>query len=218
MTKNTPIVQGMFPTPVYIIKRNSNLTSGEEKEIEEIIKDGMHMNSGNSSSNNSHIFDSPYFSVNGNLEKIKQFCEQQLKIYVEELIIPREEIEVYITQSWLNITKPGEFHHEHSHSNSIISGVFYISTEEGDSITFIDPNFNLKHVLRIEPKEFNVWNSSICASPSITNELILFPSWMNHRVEPNEKATTDRISISFNTFVRGTIGDQEGKTELILKK
>ena len=209
MKINTPIVQGMFPTPVYIIKRNSNLTSEEEKEIKEILKSGMNINSGNRSSNNSYIFD-------GNLEKIKQFCEQQLKIYVEELIIPREEIEVYITQSWLNVTKPGEFHHEHSHSNSIISGVFYISTEEGDSITFIDPNFNLKHVLRIEPKEFNVWNSSICASPSITNELILFPSWMNHRVEPNEMATTDRISISFNTFVRGTLGSREEKTELIL--
>jgi uncharacterized protein (TIGR02466 family) len=211
----------MFPTPVYVIKRDSNLTSGEEKEIEEIIKSGMHLNydppnSGNSSSNNSHIFDSPYFSVNGNLEKIKQFCEQQLKIYVEELIIPREEIEIYITQSWLNVNKPGEFHHQHSHSNSILSGVFYISTEEGDSITFTDPNFDLKHVLRIEPEKFNVWNSSICSSPSITNELILFPSWLIHQVEPNEKATTDRISISFNTFVKGTLGSRDGLTELIL--
>ena len=91
MTKNTPIVQGMFPTPVYIIKRNSNsvrgaharsdLTSGEEKEIEKIIKEGMHMNSGNSSSNNSHIFDSPYFSVNGNLEKIKLISLRQIILY-----------------------------------------------------------------------------------------------------------------------------------------
>ena len=216
MTKNTPYITPMFPTPVYVVKRDSSLTSGEEKEIEKIIKEGMHMTSGNSSSNNSHIFDSPYFSVNGNLEKIKQFCEQQLKIYVEELIIPKEEIELYITQSWLNITKPGEFHHQHSHSNSILSGVFYISTEEGDSITFTDPNFDLKHVLKIEPKEFNVWNSSICSSPSITNELILFPSWMIHQVEPNEKATTDRISISFNTFVKGTLGSRGGLTELIL--
>ena len=209
MTINTPTVHGMFPTPVYVIKRNSNLTSEEEKEIKEILKSGMNINSGNRSSNNSCIFD-------GNLEKIKQFCEQQLKIYVEELIIPREEIEVYITQSWLNVTKPGEFHHEHSHSNSILSGVFYISTEEGDSITFTDPNFKVKEILKVEPKEFNVWNSGTCASPSKTNELILFPSWMNHRVEPNEMATTDRISISFNTFVRGTLGGREEKTELIL--
>ena len=218
MTKNTPYITPMFPTPVYIIKRDSNLTSGEEKEIEKILKDGTHLNSGNSSSDNSYIFDSPYFGVNGNLEKIKQFCEQQLKIYVEELIIPIEEIEIYITQSWLNVNKPGEFHQEHSHANSIISGVFYISAEEDDKITFIDPNFNIKHVLRIEPKQFNIWNSHICSIPSIPNELLLFPSWISHSVLQNENATKDRISLSFNTFVRGTLGSRHGLTELIMRK
>jgi hypothetical protein len=36
-------------------------------------------------------------------------------------------------------------------------------------------------------------------------------------VAPNEKATKDRISISFNTFVRGTLGDNISLSELILK-
>ena len=39
----------------------------------------------------------------------------------------------------------------------------------------------------------------------------------NHKVEVNEKATTDRISISFNTFVRGTLGNSNNLTELVLK-
>ena len=53
--------------------------------------------------------------------------------------------------------------------------------------------------------------------PVATNELILFPSWLSHQVRVNEKATTDRISISFNTFVRGTFGSRKDLTELILK-
>ena len=150
------------------------------------------------------------------LEKIKQFCEQQLKIYVEELIIPREEIEIYITQSWLNVNKPGEFHHQHSHSNSIISGVFYISTEKDDMIKFTDPNHKVKGVLKIKSKEVNVWNIYRAACPSNSNELLLFPSWLNHEVDVNEKATKDRISISFNTFVRGPLGARKNLTELIL--
>jgi uncharacterized protein (TIGR02466 family) len=206
---NDYIINGIFPCPVYIVKRDSNLSLKEEKEIEKIIKEGMYRNTGNSSSDNSYIF-------NSKLKKIKQFCEQQLKIYVEQVINPKEEFDFYITQSWLNINKPGEYHHNHSHPNSIISGVFYISTEEDDKITFTDPNHSTREVLKFKPKEYNIWNSTNWFFPTITNELILFPSWLNHKVEPNEKATTDRISISFNTFVRGTLGNRKSLTELIL--
>ena len=208
--QNYNTIQGIFPCPVYISKRNSVLDSTEEKDIEDIIKEGMHKNIGNISSVNQYIF-------NGKLKNIKQFCEERLNIYVKVIINPKEELDFYITQSWLNITKPGGYHHEHSHQNSIISGVFYISTEEDDKITFVDPNFNLKHVLRIEPKTFNIWNSHICSIPSIPNELLLFPSWLNHQVEINEKATTDRISLSFNTFVKGTLGKRKDLNQLILK-
>ena len=203
-------IHGVFPCPVYIVKRDSNLSPKEEKEIGKIVKEGMYKNTGNVSSSNSYIF-------NGKLKKIKQFCEQQLKKYVEQVIVPREELDFYITQSWLNITKPGEHHHEHSHANSIISGVFYISTEEDDKITFTDPNIKLKSLIKFEQEEYNIWNSGIWFFPSVTNELMLFPSWLNHKVDTNEKATTDRISISFNTFVRGTLGTRKDLTELILK-
>ena len=200
----------VFPTPVYITERDSNLSSKEEIEIGEIVKEGMYRNSGNSTSNNAYIF-------YGKLGKIKQFCEQQIKIYVNETINPKEELDFYITQSWLNITKPGESHHGHWHSNSIISGVFYISTEEDDQIAFSDPNFQTKEFIKFPPKMFNMWNSNNWIFPVNNNELILFPSWLAHAVHPNIKATRDRISISFNTFVRGTLGSRGSLSELILK-
>ena len=211
MTEQAQQTHGIFPCPVYITKRDTNISPKEAKEIRKIIdKEGMTKNYGNSSSNNSDIF-------NGKLKKIKQFCEQHIKSYVEQVISPKEEIDFYITQSWLNITKPGEYHHEHSHPNSLISGVFYISTEEDDNIAFTDPNAKVRGLISIEPKEFNLFNSPSWYFPSITNELILFPSWLNHRVFPNEKATTNRISISFNTFIRGNLGSRKELTELILK-
>ena len=37
-----------------------------------------------------------------------------------------------------------------------------------------------------------------------------------YKVEPNERSTTDRISISFNTFVRGTLGNRKELNKLIL--
>jgi hypothetical protein len=45
--------------------------------------------------------------------------------------------------------------------------------------------------------------------------LVLFPSWMHHGVPLNEKQTTDRISISFNTFSK-TLGGNRNLNQLIL--
>ena len=204
------IIYSLFPIPVYIAKRDSNLSPKEEKEIEKIIEDGTHPNTGNYTTDNSYVFN------DGKLKKLKQFCEQQLKIYAEKVIVNEEELNFYITQSWLNITRPGEYHHEHGHSNSIISGVFYISAGEDDSITFSDPNAKVKELMRLSPKEFNMWNSTSWFFPANNNELILFPSWLNHQVEGNEKATADRISLSFNTFIKGTFGHRDDLNELIL--
>jgi uncharacterized protein (TIGR02466 family) len=202
-------IVNLFPTPVYIARRDSNLILRERKEIKKIIREGMTRNYGNASSTNTYIF-------NENLKEIKQFCEHHIKVYVEEVIKPKQELDFYITQSWLNKTEPSEYHHEHSHPNSIISGVFYIETVEDDKITFFDPNSKIKKLIKFEIENYHMWNSTSWMFPVKDSELILFPSWLNHAVEPNEKATGNRISISFNTFVKGTLGNQKGLTELIL--
>ena len=204
-------MNGLFPCPAYLTKRDTNLSPKEEKEIGKIFKEGMHKNIGNFTSDNSYIFSAD------KLKKLKQFCEQQIKIYVEEIICPKEELDFYITQSWLNVNKPGEFHHGHCHSNSIISGVFYISTEEDDKIVFTDPNTKVKDLIEVGFREYNTWNTTNWFLHAITNELVLFPSWLSHKVEPNEKATKDRISLSFNTFVKGALGKNDDLNELILK-
>ena len=203
-------ISGFFPSPVYYTERNSELDVTEKKEIEDIIAEGMRRNVNNAYSINNFIFDTK-------LKNIKEFCEQHLKMYVEQVIVPKEELEFYITQSWLNLTKPDESHHEHNHPNSIISGVFYISTVENDGIMFIDPNIRQKKIITIGTEDYNIWNSLDWTMPVYKNQLFLFPSWLAHCVELNQNATTNRISLSFNVFLRGKIGNRENLTELILK-
>ena len=202
-------IQGLFPSPLYFANLDSGLDLTEEKEIEDIIKEGLHENHGNGTTINSYIF-------NTKLKGLKEFCERHINTYVKQIINPKEELDFYITQSWINVTEPGGGHHAHSHYNSIISGVFYISTVEEDKIAFTDPNVKLKEVIRFEEKDYTPWNSISWFVPIEKNNLLLFPSWLNHRVDINEKATKDRISISFNTFARGVFGDRKGLTELIL--
>ncbi len=210
MTIQAGKIHGIFSCPAYITKRDTNISLKEKKEIDKLISVGMKENIGNTSTENYYIFNT------GKLKKIKQFFEQQINIYVEQIIKPREELDFYITQSWLNVTKPGEYHHHHSHQNSIISGVYYIQSEESDKIHFEDPNIKIKELILIKPREFNIFNSSSWFFPSRTNELVIFPSWLNHRVESNKKATTDRISLAFNTFVKGKLGADKEASELIL--
>ena len=199
----------MFPVPTYNVKKESDLDLSEKKDIEDIIEEGIRFDSGHSFSNNSYIF-------NTKLKKLKEFCEYHIKIYVEKIISPREELDFYITQSWLNITKPGEIHQIHAHSNSIISGAFYIKTDADQRLTFYDQNKKFKQTIKINPKKATIWNSEAWEFKVTNNQLLLFPAWIDHGVKVNEKQTKDVISLSFNTFVKGTIGDELEYSNLVL--
>ena len=78
-------VHGVFPQPVYVVNRGGSgysvLNATEQKEVAEIIEEGLKPNTFNQSTINNYIF-------NERLEKLKQFCEQQLKRYVKEIINP----------------------------------------------------------------------------------------------------------------------------------
>ena len=198
---NEPHIDNLFPTPVYSVIIDLELNLEESEEIKSIIEEGMRRNAGNENSINSYIFETK-------LKKIKEFCEQQIKKYVEIIISPSQELEFYITESWINVTKPGEFHHVHYHPNSIISGVFYVNTVPEDQINFIDPNYKIKGRLEFGQKEYNLWNSAQWWVPVVNNQLTLFPSWLEHEVK-RVLGVEDRISISFNTFVRGNLGDNQ---------
>ena len=196
---------GIFPCPVYTSTRDLDLDSTEEKEIEDIIKDGLRKDGAlDHHTENTYIFDT-------SLKNLKEFCEHHIKNYVKEILNPEEELDFYITQSWLNVVEPAGSIHDHTHSNSIISGVFYISTEENDNVVFGDPNTLVRESIFFKPKKLSKWNSTRMSFPVNNNLLILFPSWLHHTVIPNQKAIANRISLAFNTFAKGFFGT---RTEL----
>ena len=211
---NNVNLYNLFPSSIYSIKRDLIVIEEEKKEIEDIM---MEMREGGNEtqldylSENTYIFDTK-------LKNLKEFCEQHIKIYGKELLNPKEKIDFYITQSWLNMIKPGGHIQKHYHENSIISGVFYISTVEDDKLLFHDPNHNrVRCMIKIQPKEPTLVNGAYIQAIEIDNGiLLLFPSWLEHNVPPNLKATTNRISISFNVFAKGNFGMKGSLSELTL--
>ncbi len=216
LNNNDYEIHGLFPTPVYRAHRKGAIPEGEEKEIKDIIEEGMEKNLGNSRTIQSYVFGTPPNLHDTRLKKLKQFCEKHIDTYVRDIFCPATEknIDFYITQSWINITKPGEHHHLHTHVNSLISGVFYISTQEDDKIIFHNKDLP---IMEFDPRERNLFNSLAWWFPVKNNDLVLFPSDLRHSVEPNENATKDRMSLSFNVFVKGKIGSKEKLCELILQ-
>jgi uncharacterized protein (TIGR02466 family) len=99
-----------------------------------------------------------------------------------------------LTESWFNFSKTNGFQFDHTHAGSRISGVYYYQTSNSDgNIRFQNPN-PFVH-FRGFPAD-DIPSESI-SYKSKNGRLILFPSWLTHRVNKN-LTTIERISISFN--------------------
>ena len=199
-------INGIFPTPIYISKLDRELTPLELKFVDKNKKD-FYKNDGNITSNNNYILNEKPFS------NIKKELDLRVQDYFDKVISPANNITPYITQSWLNYTETNQYHHKHAHPNSLVSGVFYINChEEHDKIKFFNDNYK---TIKLEVKDWNMWNSESWWFSVKTGDVILFPSSLTHMVETKEGDNT-RISLAFNVFIKGTVGNNKNLTELHL--
>jgi uncharacterized protein (TIGR02466 family) len=201
-----PSIYGIFPSPIYISKLDRELTPLELKFVDKNKKD-FYKNISNITSNNTYILNERPFA------NIKKQLDLIVQDYFDRVISPINNITPYITQSWLNYTEKNQYHHKHAHTNSLVSGVLYINCfEEHDRIKFFNDTYK---TIRLEPKVFNLWNAESWWFSVKTGDVILFPSSLNHMVETKKEDNT-RISLAFNVFIKGTIGNRASLTELII--
>jgi uncharacterized protein (TIGR02466 family) len=145
---------------------------------------------------------------------IRTFIEDGIKNYIDTVIKPKDDVKFYITQSWLNYTKPGEYHHKHDHPNSLLSGVFYFNADkEKDRIYFYDDKDYQR--LKLEATEWNLYNSRSWWYPVGTGDLVIFKSELTHMVDTTVSDQT-RISLAFNVFAKGAFGTEETLTAVYL--
>ena len=105
--------------------------------------------------------------------------------------------EVTLSNMWAIINKKGAMNQKHHHSNSDLSAAYYVTAKEGcGDIIFYDPRPGIvyKHPLSTKPNLLNADNNGVRPEPGM---LILFPSYLEHSVNPN-MSDHERIVISFN--------------------
>ena len=107
--------------------------------------------------------------------------------------------ELTISHLWINMNKNKTFQEDHDHAGPgvQISGTLYIEPcEYGGYFEIPNPN-NAEQFFG--SNNLNIERSKIRIKPE-RKKIVLFPSYLKHRVTPNE-GNTERVSISFNLSV-----------------
>lgn len=199
-------VTDLFSIPIILADASYSVS---EAELDFIRSGEYELNSGgNFISKDKSILSNP------ELSEIRSFIEVATDVYVKELLKWVPENNIYTTQSWVNRNSQGASHSPHTHPNSYISGVFYLT--DNPEPTVFSQRHNPLFPLDMPTTEANLYNERFrkhLIKPEKKGQLLLFPSTTEHFVPPNA-ATEERMTLSFNTWVRGSAGSVQNVNHL----
>lgn len=137
------------------------------------------------------------------MKPIREWIDSTLKEVKVDLNFECDEIKTNI--EWFNRSDYGMWHHAHTHDNSFISGLIYLTPSSSETIFSVPnlwgPDYTMLNL--ISPDNARVFSNY----PTTVGKMIVFPSKLLHSVsEHNEEAP--RYSLSFNAFPSGLIGTQ----------
>jgi uncharacterized protein (TIGR02466 family) len=198
-------IQPIFATPLYKAKYNGDLQN--INQYLQNIEFGIAENAFNMQSRNNYLLNEEVFA------ELKKFIELHIDNYCAEVL--KTSTKLRITQSWGNATMLGKHHHPHTHPNSIVSGVFFASVNSNHPpIEFLQTQ-NCLYDTTLNGD--TVYNNASYKMWGINGELIMFPSTLMHHV-PTNMTDVPRVSLSFNTFAVGSLGQEISLTYLDLPR
>ena len=209
-TMNQPMVYPLFSTPLYI-NDVGDFECPDIKRLEYTSKVPTGGDAPFLSSTDKHVLDRPEFA------HIHELVMNEVNRYGREVLRVNRDIEFYITNSWVNVYRPGDQAGSHTHNNSLFSGVLYLKVAEdsGDIIFYRDilSLVPFPPALDLAIDASTIYNCKHFGHSPRKNEVVIFPSIVLHSVSQNN-SNEERWCIAFNVFVRGNIG---GLHELVLK-
>ena len=197
MNDQNPRVQFLFGTPLWRLKWPDSLSESLGRiaaQVEADVSSGE-INSGFNKSNflgsqsrRCPLRESPYL----------QDAERKALLGMLHSALPLQNS--FWINSWVNCSPAGSHNSAHVHPGAEISGVFYISIPpESGQIVFRDPRPQSEMSLLQSKagKIFKALSPRVPVSPE-PGDLLLFPSWLMHQVEPGRGQKGLRISMALN--------------------
>tara|TARA_B100000029_G_C17587128_1_gene961460 strand:- start:654 stop:1241 length:588 start_codon:yes stop_codon:yes gene_type:complete len=185
-----------FSTPVWAnkIENYENIN----KELLKYILSAKEKDQKGTIKSNSLGWHSKNFNLNDKgLKNFIQSIKPEINTVLKDMNWDLNRQKVNITNMWAIINNKEAFNQRHQHGNSDISAAYYVTTSEncGD-IVFYDPRPApvFKHPIADSP---NILNASVNSIKPLDGLLVLFPSYLEHSVNPNLSGKK-RVVVSFN--------------------
>jgi len=194
------VIMPLFAIPFYISEiqvSEQTRTSVFETELHR-----MEANNGDISTNTRILHSENFIELyNQIMDHVNFFTREHLHI--------DPSIQFELQNSWIVKHYKDDYADRHHHSNSVLSGIVYIETDEesGEIIFQKDGSYvNLWPITVDVPViNRNVFNSKQWTFKPKNNQIFLFPSHLAHSVTKC-KSNNLRYCISFNLFPKGTLG------------
>ncbi len=196
-------VEPAFSTPIFYTH-----VDGFEYDVQEMeakLQSHFYENELQPNTLNSNI---PNILLHDDYKHIRHVIEPAMEKYAYEILkLPREN-KLRLVDSWMAVGTPGSITNEHMHINSLFSGAFYLFSQPNAGVfTLSMPESHPTYctpTVKPEPSEWNIFNNHYWSFEPQTNDLIIFPSHVYHRVSPNNSGTI-RVVLAFNYFLDGVI-------------
>lgn len=186
----------LFPTPVLRIK--SFLSEVQIEQIIESVEHSVVMTNAKSE----HLSHTQV--ADPATDPLYQAVTEQAQDHLRDFgfLLFGENLEWSIKDMWTNVLSAGGHQSLHSHANSFISGVIYLTDIDASAHTVFHNSMGGRHFVfsnthaesQVTPYNGDQWVASECRR----GDMILFPSYMLHAVPRNEGQR--RISMAFNAL------------------
>ena len=188
----------IWPTPIY---ENEILVKDEWLEFCKVV-DCKRTNDDNGFiSLGSHVLD------NIVLQELKKELIHHVSIFTKHQLNIVNKFKM--TSSWVTKHEKGDFAQIHSHKNSLISGVYYLQTTNNCGDIIFNRDHFLSESFMFDLQEQTMLNSFRYKIPVETGKLLIFPSTVKHGTPKMPIDNFERIAISFNMFLTGTVGAED---------
>lgn len=185
-----------FSTPVWINQINNFETIN--KELKKFILKEKEKNPVGTKKSNVNGWHSQDFDLkNENLKNFITEISKNIGSAIKDMGWDLETQVVKISNMWSIINNKNSFNEKHHHGNSALSAAYYVQAKKNaGNIVFFDPRQAnvFCHPISKERNNINAQAQSVTPKPG---NLVLFPSYLEHKVDQNQ-SDDDRIVISFN--------------------
>jgi uncharacterized protein (TIGR02466 family) len=169
-------------------------TEAQRKDIVQQIKEKQHTSTAMSFSNPGCFrINNPCANISWLFDQLNVLLHEAIDFYqLEDSVFQQLPISTKFDFSWwANVNEPGSRNTFHTHKEDEFSCVYYLQGTDTGDLRFPNPANLLGDCCKTSP-----FTRDFLFAPK-DGDLILFPSWMPHEVEPN-LSNRERINIAFN--------------------